>query len=764
MPTNALVENTFGQGLITEATGLNFPKDACTDTYNCVFNQKMSVNRRLGFNYETGYETDAAQLSDNVIREYLWKNVAGLGTINFVVVQIGNILSFYNTSSSASLSSGRKAFTVDLNTLKVAGSPNTNTEYADFTDGNGYLFVFHPYCDPIYIKYTVDTDTIETFQSTLQIRDFEGVEDNLGVEERPGVLSMEHKYNLYNQGWYIVAKCTPSGSVTRDDSTRQNVLAFWDSQRSDYPSNADYWWAWKSVFNAFSEFEVDKYAIGNSPAPKGHYLLNAFYQDRNAATEEVVGSGGGLGPEGDGTSGGVFTPSTPVTGLPVNSASYFRPSTGAFFAGRVFYAGVNYGKFSNKIYFSRIVEKDPHIAQCYQDNDPTSEENSDLLPSDGGVIISQEIGTVYKLFPVGFSLIIFASNGVWSISGSQGTGFTANDYSIAKLSSTGILTGTSFVDIDGAPVWWNLNGVYILGPSGSTDAGTLKSAEVQSLTDGTIKAFINEIPADCKKHVKGTYDRKRNTVFWLYRSTVPTTIQSRYEYDRVLCFNTLTRAFFPWTLPPQIEGNVFNNADELVYDEDDDIVTVFSGSAIAGVIAIQGQGNTVTVENLYTLSGEVVYTLADELIQVNVSTVTEISSVVKYLTHLDNGTITWSEEFDTSYLDFSTLDYSSYFDTGYVMAGQGIAKFQTPYLLVYLTTPPAQATSLDVFNKWDFSRSGNTGKWSSVQRINFSSELETYKTKRLKMRGRGRSLQMRMQSITGIPFEIIGWSVLLGTS
>ena len=58
MPLNvaAQLENNFTRGLITEATGLNFPENACTETYNCVFHENARVERRLGFDYEDGFE------------------------------------------------------------------------------------------------------------------------------------------------------------------------------------------------------------------------------------------------------------------------------------------------------------------------------------------------------------------------------------------------------------------------------------------------------------------------------------------------------------------------------------------------------------------------------------------------------------------------------------------------------------------------------------------------------------------------------------
>jgi len=54
MPRNvgSVVENRLIRGLVTEATGLNFPEDACVETYDCVFDNIGTVTRRLGIDVE----------------------------------------------------------------------------------------------------------------------------------------------------------------------------------------------------------------------------------------------------------------------------------------------------------------------------------------------------------------------------------------------------------------------------------------------------------------------------------------------------------------------------------------------------------------------------------------------------------------------------------------------------------------------------------------------------------------------------------------
>jgi len=49
--------------------------------------------------------------------------------------------------------------------------------------------------------------------------------------------------------------------------------------------------------------------------------------------------------------------------------------------------------------------------------DPTSEEDSAVVDSDGGYIVVPEMGTVKKMEVFGSKLIVFTTNGVYAIGG-----------------------------------------------------------------------------------------------------------------------------------------------------------------------------------------------------------------------------------------------------------------------------------------------------------------------------------------------------------
>src|SRR6185503_18306380 len=202
--SSVFAENSFINGVVTEATGLNFPDKAVKEAYDCIFDLDGSVYRRLGFDFETNFQTKTINRDNKVIKSYLWQNVSGNGNVTVVVVQVGNTLYFYETTGSRSFSEGAQTTTVTL--TPVSGAPSTDTVEAQFCDGNGYLIVVHPYCEPMRIDYDPSGHAASATNIILKIRDFEGAStDPYAVDFRPtttfGAMNTPHWYNLTNQGW-----------------------------------------------------------------------------------------------------------------------------------------------------------------------------------------------------------------------------------------------------------------------------------------------------------------------------------------------------------------------------------------------------------------------------------------------------------------------------------------------------------------------------------------------------------------------------------
>lgn len=689
-----LVENSFVNGLVTEATGLNFPDKAVTETYDCEFDIDGSVYRRTAIDLEQDYTTKDINRDGAAIKTYLWQNVAGDGNITVAVVQVGDTLYFYETNGTGIFSTGAQTTTVTLD--PVSGAPEPDTVEAQFCDGNGYLIVTHPYCEPMRIAYDINANTATATDIIIKIRDFEGATaDPYAVDTRPtstlAGLNTSHGYNLYNQGW------------------NTTNLTAWDTAQTTMPSNADVMWRFKDSSDNFdaTTTSINRITTGNTPAPKGHFVLTLSNQDRNTASG--------------------------LTGVLATTTGFQRPSTCAFFAGRVFYAGINYVGFNSNIYFTQIIERTDQYGNAYQVNDPTSEELFDLLPSDGGVISIPEAGTIIKMFTVPGGLCVFAANGVWFITGSTGLGFTANDYAQLKIGDINTISDTSFVNVNGFPSWWNSEGIYIM-------QGGQGMPSIKNMTYDTVKTFYDDIPVVSKRYARGFFDKTDGHIRWLYRSTATSTLEEIYEYDRVLNYNIRTNSFYPWTISSSdVKVHSILSSELITRPIAVDLVTE---NDLTDLIVDSGGNQVIT----YTASGS-----SDQQFD-------------KYLVSYWDGSdykFTFANRTEDTYKDWESYDdfgiiYNSYFKSGQRLDGQALAKSQANWVNIYSRTEEPVQYNFKAL--WDFANTGDTGRWSSSQQITHTDTRYTNASKRLKVRGHGKAMQFMVSSVLDQPFDIIGWS------
>lgn len=200
--TNKLYR-TFVKGLITEAGYLTYPEDSSTAEMNTILSRKGNRTRRLGIDYEDGAVLNDVDYSPgDAVREFVWSSANNDPTQNFLVIQSGYKIHFWPVDENPT-SDGKSPFTVDLRDYNTPGSTSAllRDNAADFASGAGFLFVCHPYCDPLNIEYKESTDSIVVTSMIIQIRDLDGVDDGLPNDAEPTTLSREHHYNLLNQGW-----------------------------------------------------------------------------------------------------------------------------------------------------------------------------------------------------------------------------------------------------------------------------------------------------------------------------------------------------------------------------------------------------------------------------------------------------------------------------------------------------------------------------------------------------------------------------------
>lgn len=377
---------------------------------------------------------------------------------------------------------------------------------------------------------------------------------------------------------------------------------------------------------------------------------------------------------------------------------------------RLFYGGVNTRALSNIIYFTQVLEDKSKYGKCYQNNDPTSETSSVLLASDGGEIKINDMGKLHKLMAYEGSLLAFASNGVWRIWNQQG-GFDATAFRVDRISNIGTSSPNSFVEVEGIPYWWGEEGAYRIEYNPQ-----FRSFSVQNVTDERIRTFFLNIPAENRNYCHGVYDIANKAIIWLYNDAVSLMDSDKYRFDKALCYNVLTKAFYPWS---------------------------FSDSS---KIKIKGA------------------------IYVRTST-RQSQSIVKYPVTTNNTGLLYANHDSSVFSDWYNLasdisdtderfSYDAYFVTGYRIKGELQRYHQPNYVFMYTESHATVNSSAYLQTYFDFANSSTASKWSIVQQLySGKADSRVVKVRKLKVRGKGRAMQFKVSNDPGEFFCIVGWSV-----
>jgi hypothetical protein len=717
---------TFVGGLNTEGGYFITPENSWKDGVNVYPNVDGVLQRRNGIDYESLYQLYASAITADQKNLWAftvgnWSTVGGNGGLNFFVVQTGYILSFYD-SLSGSVSSTRKSFTIDLRSYKATGTTATDgTDVASFASTYGRLIVTTSSTNPILVEYTEATDTITVTTITINIRDFEGFESPLAVDQErteaqwtaltPTFLT-QAKYNLYNQGW-----------------TDALITTYKTANASKLPANSKNWISGKNTSDDFDAALLNKQDFGTSPAPKGRNILNAFYQDRS----------------------GIIT------------STAFRPKVCAFFAGRAWYAGVGSAKELGTVYFSQVLDVISNVGKCYQQNDPTSEVFSDLLDTDGGVIQIPEAGEIIALQPLGRGITVLASNGVWFISGID-TAFTASNYSVARISNVGCTSAKSIVAVEDSLLYWSNTGIYTIAPG--TSAAEFSS---QNISDKNIKTFYQNIPVLNKVYAEGSYNVSNKLVYWLY-SNVDTgsTSSGRYNKTSVLALDIKLGSWY-WfdfdttlgVIPVSLEITKETTLSSSTYDVlvGADSVLVSADSVIATLSVTNGTVQQFKFLTLHPVtSNNYSFTFAD----------------------FENTRTATTKFKDWYSYNSAGVEKSAYFITGYEMAEVGPARAKSAqYITTFMkrtettfdeNTNPINPSGCMMQTRWDFTDNSYAGKWQAEVEIYrqlrpyFAEPLTTFDDgyplviNKNKVRGRGKALQLKFSSQTGKDMQMVGWT------
>jgi len=705
--------NTFIKGLITEAGELTFPPDASVDELNCDLLRDGTRRRRKGLTKEESYELSSFTVTDStVVTTGDWYNAGGVPGVQYLVVQAGATLYFYN-KAGASISSNVINMSVDLTPYEVAGGVGASEAKCKFTSIKGVLIVVSEAINPIYLETDILQATVTATEIDFKVRDFDWQGDTTEYYESKATPSDERKYDTQNAGWVA-----PNGDTA--------LTSYQSAHSSEYPPLTHAWYSGKTSTGTFSSTEWDKIYSGNTLTGNGHYLLDFFAKDRATASG--------------------------ITGLSTEIEET-RFKTVATFAGRVFYAGLDSTKNTDTIIFSQLVDKFSQLGYCYQQNDPTSEQISDLLATDGGVIKIAGAAGIKVLYVIDASLYVFADNGVWRIEGIDGV-FSPTAFAVRKVTDVGILNSGSFVVADGTPIWWSKNGIHTF----QFDPSTGRPVE-SNLTLGTIQSYWDSIPNFSKSRTIASFDSVNKRVYWAWPDE-DEPIASKV--NNILVLDASIQAFFPWRVNDQ-ESN---------------------SDCILGSFFYIGLGSSrLPVDVVLSNGDDVVTTDGDDVVSEQFVEETGGEPGVYFITK-DNASskITFSRFTSDSFLDWGDTDYTSFAEAGYDFMGDLLLKKTAPYITTYMRVTETafvddglgnysldKPSSMLVKAYWDF-KDNPSSTAQQAYRFKYTITAPTFDypedviTTRLKLRGRGRSMRLRFESEEGKDFVLLGYSILGGVN
>lgn len=210
------------------------------------------------------------------------------------------------------------------------------------------------------------------------------------------------------------------------------------------------------------------------------------------------------------------------------------PSVCETFAGRIWYAGIDDAEWADTVFFSQVSLKTNTFGKCHQEADPTDEFNNQLRPGDGGTIVIPNMGVVNQLKATRNAVLVFATNGVWEITGGRG-GFAATSFSVRQITDAGCTSPLSLTQFENSVVYTGPKGVMALSPNQYT--GQL---EDQNLTSQILEPTWNAITSANQARIQTAYDDAKKRLYVMYRENATLS----HTYDRALVFDLKNEGWY----------------------------------------------------------------------------------------------------------------------------------------------------------------------------------------------------------------------------
>jgi hypothetical protein len=571
-----------------------------------------------------------------------------------------------------------------------------------------------------------------------------------------------HEYNLRNGGWPDSARRTDAFDSYRSSGSSDPVQYMNDKlgfyPRISEPFNVGRAGGGGSVqeITAFNPWQFQNDYFGNSVIPLGKFIVDA-----ESWTRDGVGNS--------------FLTSDPLSNQLRRTYSWTQyPTTIQFYAGRVWYTGAkgyqestsfapSYGKqddidVSNTIYFSQQIEDNlSRVGKCYQENDPTAEDINQLLATDGGSLSIRGAGDILDMQVFGTALIVFSTEGVWAITGVDSNSFKADSFSVSKISNIGPSSKNTISASDNNIYYIANDAIYLL----ATDEISGNPAP-QDITSGKIKDFYNEIPYRSKEKAKAFFDTANRNLYVFYSNLdSPSSDTENISYNKCLVFNQDLGAFYKYDIPLDTHFIV----DGFFYNKDQ--VVTLTDAIVSDLNIVVSDGAPVVLEESYS---------------------TAALNNVQLLTIVDDGTakFTFSSFTDLENREDWGNAYTGYVEFGFDTAGDIMRdSIKAPVLISHMqrTEDGFQVNPADPLGQELIltNSSGCLLSYGWDWATNYKNPIQIYRfhrnyvpsgtddpfnygvdviTTRNRIRGKGHSLGIRLDSEAGKDCRILGIGIL----
>ena len=832
----------FIGGLNTEQSSVQDMPTYTSDELNCIVYPEEIRGRRYGMNIERDGSTYTVVNPIQVSSGYFWKNV-GKTPRDFAVFQTDNLLHFYDAATKP-FSANKLTATVDL-TNYITDTNNFYRYPLRYTVGDGDLIAVSKWMKPVKISFNSGTNTFTVTEVEITYRDTEGVDDGLGIEEQPSVLSYFHKYNLENQGW-----------------TNAQINQFY-SDKARYPANNLQWFIGKDSSGNYNTEALLKKYFGNTPAPKGHFIINYFDRRRDLESGIFAGSArtatyycsqiwgysdrqwhatkinnfSVIVPNSSGTattcvlnftvlktkvdkaaignwrgrgtfhiyglSAGTWTEIYSDTNtfygpdevqLSFSTSQYVgvyeqykitvvfdqnqngmpdcpgpaevnctitlpiaqdgnpfpfehgldRVTDVAYMAGKYFYLT------GDTVLFSKTVtEGNKGYNECYQDADPTSEEISDVVGTDGGMVKFQTMGDGLALKTFNRGVLVFGRDVVWGLISPYDGRFTATEYDTVELSRAGLIGTHTVVSVANFVYYWSPLGIFRVGVNMQT--GSTMVAE--NISQQTIQSFYNNIPSVCKEYCRAAFDYANNRIYWFY----PTSTADLSNLDGVLVLDLNYNAFYVQKISKKHKVTA--------------VFETVNNYEIAPTQYVYADGDVVMAGGIHVIASEQ-KNIYNRFVAIQHCVVTDDNKIT-FGDFNSRDFVDWGSESYDSYMvsrPITIAGYSAYgnelkgtYDNKQVPILQSLFKRTEEYPLRTPKTYIAQSGAY-IRMRWGWSLNDNSNRWDMEQnayRPQKDFMNDEYVESRIHIRGRGKAYQIEIRNDGNKDFRLAGLNSLV---